>query len=65
MIGKRYHHFRFHIFHQKQKRYDIIGNENGIGVTVISEMKIYDWDNIDNDRNLSKQYIENDKYVKL
>ena len=59
MIGKRYHHFRFHIFHQKQKRYDIIGNENGIGVTVISEMKIYDLEHNDNDWNLSKRYFEN------
>ena len=37
------------------KRYDIIRNENDIGITVISETKIYDRDNIDNDRNLSKQ----------
>jgi len=34
--------FTFTFFHQKRKRYDIIGNENDIGNAVISETKIYD-----------------------
>jgi hypothetical protein len=39
-VGEKLHHFQFHIFHRK--RNDIIGNVNGIGITVILKMKIYD-----------------------
>lgn len=57
MIGERLHHFHFHIFLSKMKTYDIIDNENGIGITAISEIKIYNQKHIDNYRNPLKQYF--------
>ena len=57
-IGKRFRHSHFHIFHPKRKWYDTIGNENGISITVILETKIYDRENIDNNRNLPKRYFK-------
>ena len=52
--------FTFTFFHQKRKRYDIIGNENDIGNAVISETKIYGREHIDNDR----ETHQNDKHIK-
>jgi hypothetical protein len=51
----------FTTFSSKTKGYDIIRNENGIGIPVISEAKIYDREHIDNDRN---GILKNNKYVK-
>ena len=50
--------FTFTIFYRKRKRYDIIRNENDIGITVISKTKIYDREHIDNGRNSLKRYFE-------
>ena len=46
--------FTFIFFHRKRKRYGIFGNENDVGIPVISETKIYSREAIDNDRNPSK-----------
>jgi len=46
--------FTFTFFYRKRKRCDIIENEDGIGITVISKTKIYDREYIDNDRNPTK-----------
>jgi len=56
--------FTFIFFHRKQKRCNIIGKENGIDNEVISETKIYGRGHTEKDRNPSKQYLKNDKYVK-
>ena len=45
-------------FYRKGKQYDIIRNKNDIGITVISETKIYDREHINNDRNSWKRYFE-------
>ena len=56
--------FTFTFFYRKRKRYGIFGNENGAGISVISKMKIYGREHIDNGRNPSKWYLKNDKYIK-
>ena len=53
-----------HFFHRKQKWYDIFENENDAGIPVISKTEIYGREHIDNCRNLSKQYLKNNKHIK-